>query len=35
MAVVRKDSGEVDTHLNEQEVDVEEGGPTLEDKRAI
>ena len=35
MVVVRKDSGEVDTHLNEQEVDVEEGGPTLEDERAI
>ena len=35
MAVVRKDSGEADMHLNEQEVDVEEGGPTLEDKRAI
>jgi len=34
VAVVRKDSGEVDTHLNEQELDVEEGGPTL-DERAI
>ena len=35
MVVVWKDSGEVDTYVNEQEVDVEEGGPTLEDERAI
>ena len=33
MVVVRKDSGEVDTYVNEQEVDVEEGGATLEDER--
>ena len=35
MVVVWKDSGEVDMYVNEQEVDVEEGGPTLEDERAI
>ena len=35
MVVVRKDIGEVDTYVNEQEVDVEEGGTTLEDERAI
>ena len=33
MVVVKEDSGEVDTYVNEQEVDVEEGGATLEDKR--
>ena len=33
MVVQRKDSGEVDTYVNEQEVDVEEGGATLEDER--
>ena len=33
MVVQRKDSGEMDMYLNEQEVDVEEGGATLEDKR--
>ena len=33
MVVQRKDSGEVDTYANEQEVDVEEGGATLEDER--
>ena len=33
VVVVRKDSGEVDTCVNEQEVDVEEGGATLEDER--
>ena len=33
VVVQRKDSGEVDTYVNEQEVDVEEGGATLEDKR--
>ena len=32
MVVQRKDSGEVDTYMNEQ-VDVEEGGATLEDER--
>ena len=33
-AVVQgKDSGEVDTYVNEHEADVEEGGPTLEDER--
>ena len=30
MVVVRK----VDTHVNEQKVDVEEGGATLEDERS-
>ena len=33
MVVAREDSGEVDTYVNEQEVDVEEGGATLVDKR--
>ena len=33
MVVQRKDSGEDDTYMNEQEVDVEEGGATLEDDR--
>ena len=33
MVVGRKDSREVDTYLNEQEVDVEEGGASLEDER--
>ena len=33
MVVQRKDSGEVDTCVAEQEVDVEEGGATLEDER--
>ena len=33
MVVARKDSGEVDTYVNEQETDVEEGGATLVDKR--
>ena len=33
MVVQRKDSGEVDTYVNKQEVDVEEGGATLEDER--
>ena len=33
MVVGREDSGEVDTYVNEQEVDVEEGGATLEDER--
>ena len=33
MVVERKDSGEDDMYLNEQEVDVEEGGATLEDER--
>ena len=33
MVVQRNDSGEVDTYVNEQEVDVEEGGATLEDER--
>ena len=33
MVVQRKDSGEVDTYVNEQETDVEEGGATLEDER--
>ena len=33
MVVQRKDSGEVDTYMNEQETDVEEGGATLEDER--
>ena len=36
MVVQRKDSGEVDIYyVNEQEIDVEEGGATLEDKRPI
>ena len=33
MVVQRKDSEEVDTYVNEQEADVEEGGATLEDER--
>ena len=33
MVVAREDSGEVDTYMNEQEVEVEEGGATLEDER--
>ena len=33
MVVARKDSGEVDTFVNEQKVDVEEGGASLEDER--
>ena len=33
MVVQRKDSGEDDMYMNEQEVDVEEGGATLEDER--
>ena len=33
MVAQRKDSGEVDMYVNEQENDVEEGGATLEDKR--
>ena len=33
MVVQRKDSGEVDTWVNEQENDVEEGVATLEDER--
>ena len=33
MVVGREDSGEVDTYVNEQETDVEEGGTTLEDER--
>ena len=33
MVVQRNDSGEDDTYVNEQEVDVEEGGATLEDER--
>ena len=33
MVVVREDSGEVDTYVVGQEVDVEESGPTYEDKR--
>ena len=33
MVVQRKDSGEVDMYVNEQEVDVEEDGATLEDER--
>ena len=33
MVVQREDSEEVDTYVNEQEVDVEEGGATLEDER--
>ena len=33
MVVGREDSGEVDTYVVGQEVDVEESGPTLEDKR--
>ena len=28
-------SGEVDTYVNEQEIDAEEGGATLEDDRPI
>ena len=34
MVIVREDSGEVDTYVAEQEVDVEEGGATLEDERS-
>ena len=34
MVVQRKDSGEDDMYLNEQEVEVEEGGATLEDERS-
>ena len=33
MVVQKEDSGEMDMYLNEQEVDVEEGGGTLEDER--
>ena len=33
MVVQREDSGEVDTWVAEQEVDVEEGGASLEDER--
>ena len=33
MVVQRKDSGEVDTCVAEQKVDVEEGGASLEDER--
>ena len=33
MVVGRKDSGEVDTCVAEQKVDVEEGGATLEDEK--
>ena len=33
MVVQREDSGEDDTYMNEQKVDVEEGGATLEDER--
>ena len=33
MVVGREDRGEVDTYVAEQEVDVEEGGATLEDER--
>ena len=33
MVVGRKDSEEVDTCMSEQEVDVEEGGGTLEEER--
>ena len=34
--VQRKDCGEVDMYyVNEQEIDVEEGGATLEDERTI
>ena len=33
MVVQRNDSGEVDTYVNEQETDVEEGGTMLEEKR--
>ena len=33
MVVQREDSGEVDMYVNEQEVDVEEGGATFEDER--
>ena len=33
MVVQRKDSGEVDTYVNEQETDVEEGSTSLEDDR--
>ena len=33
MVIQRKDSGEVDTYVNGQEVDVEEGVATLEDER--
>ena len=35
MVVQRKDSGEVDMYMNEQEVDVEEDCATLEDERPI
>ena len=33
MVAARRDSGEVDTYVNEQETDVEEGGTMLEEKR--
>ena len=33
MVVQRNESGEVDTYVNEQETDVEEGGAMLEEKR--
>ena len=33
MVVQRNESGEVDTYVNEQETDVEEGGTMLEEKR--
>ena len=33
MVVGREDSGEDDMYVNKQEVDVEEGGATLEDER--
>ena len=33
MVVQREDNGEEDTWVAEQEVDVEEGGATLEEKR--
>ena len=33
MVLQREDSGEVDTWVVEQEVDVEEGGASLEDER--
>ena len=33
MVVGREDSGEVDTYVNEQETDVEEGGTMLQEKR--
>ena len=35
MVVQRKDSGKVNTYMNEQETDVEEGGASLEDERGI